>query len=679
MTQDEARELLDSMLYPSKEAARNIHANKKLESADNEKLLQIVSELEKLKNRYENGEDNKEEIGKYLDSALADIACMMINYGKERVNVDSKSKTPHKQVLPFLIKQVLFYIAVLCIDLFNVNQEKVWEELNKELKALNFTISRNFFSRMHTTPSRYVAMKNYKQPELPTNYKGQKRDELAVAIKNLVYQAGKYDIFCDIFGGSGAASLAVDRRKEAKYEYNELDKMTQNLFAVIEDDNKYKDLIQGLERLQLDLRGGEKWINSNFNSYVNNHVTLKGQNKIRDNELEILEQRKWTFSMSGAEKIKVMKHFHDSISNLDDDFSVSCAGKSYSKHELLNKIFVDCQKHQADALKNFSDYFHLIAELSSHETLSYDFLLSRYNLKVHNSSYGVSNIGLSYVISQYEQYRAYEYFIYFDCVLNDLDLLPQYDITCAIAKVFMQSFAFYGDAQLTEILRMCADSDEQKNSYGTFLEFVKKDFRSIITKMHDTIKGTICDDSDCIKVIQKYEYKNGNGNGNYKKPIFYSDSPYIATSGYDVKNAKGEKFGFTEGKMEELIEALKNSGDRFIFSCRAVKGSENGAKTDEDLKRGNYDIFGAVYMNFIDIFQYEDDANRQNLWVLAIIKDSEKRKYSFADLISENRIAEIMITNFEIHGFSDPDYPDTRFEVYEFSQVLGELISNANV
>lgn len=44
--------------------------------------------------------------------------------------------------------------------------------------------------------------------------------------------------------------------------------------------------------------------------------------------------------------------------------------------------------------------------------------------------------------------------------------------------------------------------------------------------MHNAIKGTICKDLDCVKVIEKYG-KN-SGKENYKNSIFYLDSPYIA-------------------------------------------------------------------------------------------------------------------------------------------------------
>jgi len=191
---------------------------------EDKKLLKIVSDLERLKKR-----GNKGDIEKHLDMALEDIAKMMNMYGGDKNNVGHASKQPHKQVLPFLVQQVLFYIAVICIEDYGREQKLVIQEL----RELGVTISHNFFSRMLTTPSQYVSMKKYKQPELPMPIWDKKNKDLSIAIKNLVYQAGKHDVFCDIFGGSGAALLSVDRRKEAEYVYNELNRGIHNLFVVL--------------------------------------------------------------------------------------------------------------------------------------------------------------------------------------------------------------------------------------------------------------------------------------------------------------------------------------------------------------------------------------------------------------------------------------------------------------
>ena len=89
----------------------------------------------------------------------------------------------------------------------------------------------------------------YSQPVILFSYNGQKDKELGIAVKNLVYQAGKYTKFVDVFGGTGSASLAFPKRGygEGKrgyvpYKYNDLDADLCNLYTVIKSED-YKVLI----------------------------------------------------------------------------------------------------------------------------------------------------------------------------------------------------------------------------------------------------------------------------------------------------------------------------------------------------------------------------------------------------------------------------------------------------
>ena len=113
--------------------------------------------------------------------------------------------------------------------------------------------------------------------------------------------------------------------------------------------------------------------------------------------------------------------------------------------KLLNEIFVDCTYNRNVALKNFSDYFYLIPELSCHESYSFLFPISEYKVYIPNNA-RKSNSRLTDIVEKYEQCRAYEYFVYFGCILNDLSWLSQDKVLCAVAEIFMLSFAFYGDA-----------------------------------------------------------------------------------------------------------------------------------------------------------------------------------------------------------------------------------------
>ncbi len=105
---------------------------------------------------------------------------------------------------------------------------------------------------------------------------------------------------------------------------------------------------------------------------------------------------------------------------------------------------------------------------------SYSFSLIRYNVNILNNA-AQPNSRLKDIVDQYEQCRAYEYFVYFGSILNDLSWLSQDNVLCAVVKIFMLSFSFYGDAQLSNILRICVFDEEQENSYSVFSEFNGKE------------------------------------------------------------------------------------------------------------------------------------------------------------------------------------------------------------
>lgn len=204
--------------------------------------------------------------------------------------------------------------------------------------------------------------------------------------------------------------------------------------------------LEAAEALRLDLRGGKKWIDSKFDPCIDCHI--KKKKGMDDKEYEIHKNRELLalkLSMEDAEKIRLMENFHDGMKRSGEDFVLKCAGRSYSRQEVLNEIFVDCTYNRNVALKNFSDYFYLIPELSCHESYSFLFPISEYKVYIPNNA-RKSNSRLTDIVEKYEQCRAYEYFVYFGCILNDLSWLSQDKVLCAVAKIFMLSFAFYGDA-----------------------------------------------------------------------------------------------------------------------------------------------------------------------------------------------------------------------------------------
>ena len=124
--------------------------------------------------------------------------------------------------------------------------------------------------------------------------------------------------------------------------------------------------------------------------------------------------------------------------------------------------------------------------------------------------------------------------------------------------------------------------------------------------------------------------------------------------------------------MISLINALVDSGDKFIFSCRAVYGSVNGTKTSLELIDKNGEINKYVFQTFLDHY-----AKGQKFYVLAIEK-AKKGVQSLKDLIKGNLITEVMLTNYEIEIFSDDKSKKVSYTKYEFEDFIKAIMKYSN-
>ncbi len=643
-TQTEARELLDSMLIPFAKNKRNINANEKLSSQDKDILYDIIINFENNSGKYD------------YDQALQAIVPIMKKFLKPASNIkNTKGKriVRNPATMPFLIKQVLFFIAVSCIE-HKIsakavdNQKYILDKLNSYLG--NTPVSHNFFSKMHTTPTQYVQMKNYCQPEeLHINYMGQKNGDLAVAIKNLVYQSGKYDIFCDIFGGSGAALLSVDRRKDSKYVYNELSLRVYNLFSVLLDDTMYKELITELSILQEYLNGDGAYLNEDFDFITEIEQFFNSRRgKRTENEINIKENGAEEFELDYDEIWEHMLYFKNIILELQDDFSIEFNGIIYDRDKLLADIFPDALSNNKynigyESYMSFIKNYRLIRKLIDYFVL--------------DSTYMIEGIDKSEKV--HKQFRFYLYYAYFTNLLNNKNSISSgEEVRCAVAEIFLQSLATHDSVDVSAVLRMNYEDSDKGNKALQPKNFLEKPFKDIIPKVHELVKGTICESEDCIAVIDKYKHTSELIGIKHNRPLFYSDSPYSGTKGYSKTNGVPP---FTPDKMKDLILALSNSGDKFIFSCRAVKSFKKGSKTGNKLK----ELDQYISANVFNYFSAEFLEKNKKLWVLAIENSDETLK----DLVENNKIAEIMITNFEIVDFKKVTSKSV-FKVYTFEEFL---------
>ena len=288
VTLEEAQVTLEEILPSSLCRAKKERENTALSMSEINKLYQIVLDCENSTSSYtwqnwKKGLDKIASIGKKFNNAP--------QLGKGgRNNKGAIPTSPNK--MPWLIKQVLFYAYADCVvNNIMINGKVVTAtDILDELDSKGLTLSHNFFSRTERAVNDYVSLETYVEPKAPFNYNGQKHGCLGYALGHLVYQAGKHDLFVDLFGGTGFSSVAFQRRRNSRYVYNEKDIAMYNLFYVMQDDNLYKKLIDRWYDFQLALRGLKIWIpkkdldksaNANYNGATQDEIDIIAcQNKV---------------------------------------------------------------------------------------------------------------------------------------------------------------------------------------------------------------------------------------------------------------------------------------------------------------------------------------------------------------------------------------------------------------
>lgn len=696
MTLKDARDLLDSMLPRSDIYKRNINADKKLTESEKNTLFMIVIDFERMSGKY-NYSLALYYIKKILDSRF-------------RVSPSSKKNKKNGEVIylnppavPFLVKQVIFFIAVSFIVYEDIEytQADICRYLN---------LGHNFFEKLSKKPKEYLEMQQYIQPERFMTYNGQKDEERGIAIKNLVYQADIHDYFVDIFGGTGAASAAVIHRDNVQYVYNDKDKLMYNLFKVIADDELYIELIEAIKLLQEDLRGDGEWLtNVDFDAEVDNFYSRRCQHG--QNEQTVKDENSNEIEYSYVDIVKYMQDNYDWIVSQNNNRVFPLRdGTTITTAELISKVFFNTDTNRAEAVMSFFDNYKIIEDVA----------VFRLYGKTQDANGNVIRDEATEKENKFIQYRFYKYFAYFDNLIescnNDFDQKNR--VLYAVAMIFCYNLTTKGSKGISSILRMLFGKGGRQNKASEPKRFLGRDFKSIITVVHNSIKGTICENEDYLKIINRYK---SHGIQNAVSPLFYSDSPYVATKGYRIP--------FADTEIVKLIKELIDSGDKFIFSCRAVKSSDDETdevkiETDKDKNKiikvedkidaANDKIFRYVFGSFlaapkiyVDVIDDKQDYKKFKVHkekILngdkpKIIKDKKNEYYkklyvliigdknTFIDAVKNNKTAEIMITNFAIASFeanikkkkgNTVKEQEVKFQAYTFEEFLEVLCRNAN-
>ncbi|MBE5945509.1 MAG: hypothetical protein E7259_01055 [Lachnospiraceae bacterium] len=641
MTKSELQKILDKGAIPFKKFNRAKNANKVFSADEEQTLYDIIDDCE------------TSESFDY-DKALDKIVGIINNHPEVRdFDLGYHGDVPLVATeMPFLIKQVLFYLCYK-IKKSNITTKKFMEELNNRGLAK----TKKFLNMGGMTPDGYYTMSKYKQPVNPCPYKGQKKDELAYAIKNLAYQAGAYSYFVDIFGGSGSASTALYPQDKVKQVYNEKNKAVYNLFEVISSE-RYVELQEGIKRLQEDLAKPDYTIDPYYGFDIEEVLSKYRNDKLNsvrkkkdtiEEECEIFGNYDCDFKFYDSEKEDFMGVFQDQIDmkyprNKEFDGYTYDEIKKWTTKEDFDKYF--------DVINSIQEQFFGI--------MYHNKMLIRLSGDIVKDGQVVrKDIYYRDYKANIVQLKALAYFAYFINLRKTNIKENSKEIQCAVGEIYLHKLATQGDIISSSILGFNrSELENKRNELKNFINNKKLNIE--ITNYHNRVSRcynqALLRNTDFRTVIKEFAEKN-------KNVLFYSDSPYIATSDYDDEDIDVNEF--TKNDIRELIDLLTKSKKKFIFSMRAVKSGGNKQKK-VDIGKGNKDIYDSVYNTF---------KKSKRLYVLVILNQN----ISLDEAIRKNKVIEIMVTNFPIMSFDNYKKSSKtffKFEVYKFKDFMKIIDEN---
>lgn len=520
-------------------------------------------------------------------------------------------------------------------------------------------------------------------PELHINYQGQKKDNLASVITHLVDQAGAYDNFVDVFGGSGAASFAVNRNDTSSYIFNDLDLGMCCLYHALADNNLFKRLITNLLFLQEDLAN------------IKNHRRYRYFSKTKTYSLNNLGRTSSVHPLVSEFEIDFNQEVSDYYSNMKrksnqykglyrQSESIVDTGNIYEialdfvdillankenpiYNDFLTKYFPDIENQVSfnnSLLKNLEEQlvnlkvFNIIWSFIEHQNEIYKFC-EQMDIQLAPISYrwvGSNGEEITEPCSYEEyddkslQYRFFQWYIYFTNRLNDKDFVESAwkehstkQVIVAMAEIMRWSLLTSGNADLSVVYRMIREDGGREST--EWIEFTNKDFPKIITNLHHLIQdNTRVENLSCFDVIKKY---------NSRDTLFFSDYPYENSKGYSVGN-------WTSNDSRNLIDSLIASDSKFIFACRAsLKIKDIYTKDLEEIKQVNREVYE-------DVFEYFNNQMGSSLYATYI--NINGGSLTLQEALQQHKFTEIMITNYPVQQFNS-DF-STTMTYKEFMNIL---------
>lgn len=348
-------------------------------------------------------------------------------------------------------------------------------------KVLGFKLAKKTFTEFAVSPSRYLGAVTYNQIKLPNTYAGAKVDAWGYPINYLSRMVKEYDIFLDLFGGGGYATLAVNPLTNVEYYINEITFLNTVYYQVLADESLYLQFKDLLGVLVKAVEGDPAAIQYFANKGIN--------------------------GLSADDCIQNMKEIYSYYMNLIE-------------------------------VKNWEKFGVLL----------------QHSLRINNDGFDFMNT--------YRRTAAGE------CKLPCMDYVFKMSDSELVdaALAFVISFTFTTGASSR------GASSIKPKKVKTLLSMLRNDCFDVAHDRFRNIRGI--GNSDSITPADEFiiEYCCGqkktllNKRETFKKCLIYSDSPYLATQGYEGGDINSDS-------MHELIDKLvgvSSQDNHFIFSCRGT-------------------------------------------------------------------------------------------------------------
>lgn len=634
--------------------------------------------------------------------------------------------------VPMLIRQILFFMCYVAYWMEDNAKKKGRigkSKVTQEYFLDRFGFSHNTWTKWGMRPLQLSQTSAYIQPECPIHYKGQKKGELGFAINNLVYCAGKYDCFLDIFGGSGSASAAVCPIDNKKYLYNEWNPTIYHTIYVLSHEKLHIELIDLLKQIQDDLaeKGHADFLDE-FHLYSSKDLIQAIQEREKNGKMKTSTTEKMSkvAKESGLPLVRDWRNLYDFgkeynqclRKKLSAGATIQIGKKNYTYDELkfpvdengnidVSNYWLDRERqiriHTLERKWNLQFAGYRLADeedaVEMGVSIDDDLVNRRWkeelrkegNVKEFNKLFKDEPFDIKLLSEEQKNKREDEierlekrksnlpealfdmmhYLIlcYWQVFYNlYLSFSPSNDrekVSLAAAHIFLRYMAFQGldEKSNTRVLYL---DDYRSDDYKSALveKFIQVDYKKLIKDFYKRFRRETLYNKNAIDLVK--QYKKGISK---EDVIIYSDSPYEGTSGYE----KDKTDKFTEKDMKDLIDVLVDSKQKFIFSCRAAKGSLSGSKTDDKLKKLN----GSILENVFEVFEEYQKEKKIVLYVLAIERKEGKKVLTLADLIRLNKISEIMICNYKV-SYIMPYHDSIHYQVYTFVDFMDIVRKNMN-